>query len=311
MVIILITVLAIILLLIISLYAIFLSAFGTVHKTYNPKYTLPRSSQFDSVRAAIKERVALLDKLDHEGVSTYSHDKLKLFAHLYDGTRKDTVILQMHGYRGHGIKDFCGSSFYWLDRGYTVLVPDQRAHGKSEGRALSFGINERYDVLSWVNFITEKYGNGVKIILSGISMGAATVLMASGLDLPKNVIGVIADCPYSSPKEIIIKVAKERGFAPKIFYPIIRLSAIIFGGFDVEKASPMQALKTAKLPILFIHGDKDRFVPYEMGKALYDSYSGQKRLVTVIGAGHAFSYFFNKEQYEKALDEYIALIGNK
>jgi fermentation-respiration switch protein FrsA (DUF1100 family) len=87
-------------------------------------------------------------------------------------------------------------------------------------------------------------------------------------------------------------------------YPLIRLSALIFGGFDIEIASPMDALKNSKLPILFIHGDDDRFVPYEMGKALFDSYNGEKTLLTIPKAGHAFAYFFDTEEYEKSLDEF-------
>lgn len=291
----------------ILLYAIFYSGFGTLHKRYNPKNTLPRSRQFDSVRQAIKQNVKLLDEREHEGVYIASCDGLKLYGRIYGGT-KDTVILQMHGYRGHGIKDFCGSSFYWLDRNYTVILPDQRSHGKSDGHTITFGIKERYDVLSWISFITTRYGENVKIILSGISMGAATVLMAGGLDLPKNVIGIIADCPYSTPWEIIKKVVKERGFPLKVFYPLTRLSAKLFGKVDIESASPMEALKTTKLPILFIHGDADRFVPYYMGKSLYDAYTGDKTLLTVKDAGHAFSYFFDRASYEKALDEFIGRV---
>ena len=286
------------------LYCIFLATFGKLPKFLRLKRSLYRSRQFDGVREKILANIDELDTVKFTPLTTKSTDNKKLYARLYEGSDKSTVIIQMHGYRGHAIKDFSGASFYWFSKGFSILLPDQRAHENSSSHAITFGIRERYDVLCWISRITELYGKDVKIILSGISMGAATVLMASGLDLPDNVKGIIADCPYTTPKEIILKVAKDRGYPPKLIYPLIRLSALVFAFCDIEKASPMDALKNSKLPILFIHGDDDRFVPYEMGKALFDSYNGEKTLLTIPKAGHAFAYFFDTEEYEKALDEF-------
>ncbi len=290
---------------ILFLYGIFLATFSKLPRFLRGRKLIYRSSQFDGVRARILESFEKLDTLPYRPCKTVSFDKTKLFARLYEGKNTDTVIIQMHGYRGNSVKDNCGISRYYMKKGYTILLPDQRAHENSSSHSLTFGIKERYDVLCWIDYIISLYGNSVKIVLSGVSMGAATVLMASGLDLPRNVKGVIADCPYTSPADIIKKVAKERGFTPSVFYPLIRLSAIIFGGFDPQEASPLSSLKNSKLPILIIHGDDDRFVPYSMGKALFDSYTGKKYFLTVKDAGHAFSYFFDTCSYEGALDDFL------
>lgn len=297
-------ILAIIIIFFTCLYLIYLETFARRHKVTKGIKNFLRSRQFDSLRLRIHEHMDKLDKKEYREISTTAYDKKKLYSRLYEGSDKSTVIIQMHGYRSYATKDFCGACFCWFEKGKTVLLPDQRSHGKSDGKTISFGIRERYDVLSWIEKTTELYGKDVKIILSGISMGAATVLMASELDLPSNVKGIIADCPYSTPEKIIKKVAKDRGFPVSLTYPLIRLSALIFGGFDIENASPLDAIKKSSLPILFIHGNDDRFVPYSMGKELYDSYTGPKKLVTVENAGHAFSYFFDTELYEKELDDF-------
>lgn len=286
------------------LYGIFFATFAKLPKCLRYRKLIYRSKQFDGVRGRILQSLEHLDTLPYRPCKTVSFDKTKLFARLFEGKNTNTVIIQMHGYRGNSVKDNCGIAHYYMEKGYTLLLPDQRAHDNSSSRCLTFGIKERYDVLCWIDYIISLYGTDVRIILSGVSMGAATVLMASGLDLPSNVKGIIADCPYSTPEKIIKKVAKDRGFPVSLTYPLIRLSALIFGGFDIESASPLDAIKKSSLPILFIHGNDDRFVPYDMGKELYDSYTGKKKLITVENAGHAFSYFFDTELYEKELDDF-------
>lgn len=297
-----------IVLFILILYAIFFATFAKLPKCLRYRKLIYRSKQFDAVRAEILSSLESLDVIPYRPCKAISKDGTRLFARLYEGKTTKEVIIQMHGYRGNSIKDNCGAAKYYLRKGYTLLLPDQRAHDNSSGHCLTFGIKERYDVTSWIDYVISLYGKDVKIILSGVSMGAATVLMSTCLDLPSNVKGVIADCPYTSPADIIKKVAKERGFAPKIFYPLIRLSAKLFGGFDIQQASPSSALEKSLLPILIIHGDDDRFVPYYMGKALFDSYSGEKYFLTVKGAGHAFSYFFDTSLYENALDEFLSKV---
>ena len=204
------------------------------------------------------------------------------------------------------MRDYCGGCFISKQNGISSIIVDQRSHGNSEGNAITFGIKERYDVVSWVDFVLSRFGSDTKIILSGVSMGAATVLMASELNLPENVVCILADCPYSSPSEIIKKVAKDRGFSAKVIYPFIKLSARLFAGINLEESSPIEAVKNTDIPILIVHGDDDRYVPYEMGKAVFDACSSDtKKMLTVKKAGHAISYFLDTENYTKTVSDFV------
>ena len=135
-------------------------------------------------------------------------------------------------------------------------------------------------------------------------MGAATVMMATALDLPESVVGVLADCGYTAPREIIEKVVVDMGLPPALIYPFIRLGAILFGGFDPDAASAYEAMKTCRLPVIFYHGDNDDFVPHEMSVRNHEACAGRKRLVTIPGAGHGLAYPENEEMYVSTLAEF-------
>ena len=170
---------------------------------------------------------------------------------------------------------------------------------------ISFGINERRDCLSWIDFIIKELGADTKIILCGISMGAATVLMAAGEDLPSNVIGVLADCGYNSPKDIICSVIKNLHLPPCLCYPFVKLGARIFGHFDLEEISPQEAMKKCKIPVIFFHGEADNFVPAYMSKANFDACNSKKRLVTIPDAAHGLSYLVDPDTYLKELKNFF------
>jgi len=148
-------------------------------------------------------------------------------------------------------------------------------------------------------------GPDVKIILTGISMGAATVLTAAGKPLPKNVIGVLSDCGFSTPGEIIRKVMADKGLPPKLLYPFARLGAWLFGGFNLEETSAMEAMKTCTVPVLFIHGEEDGYVPCDMSRQMFEACSSRKRLLTVPGADHGLSFPKDPEGYLTALREFF------
>ena len=225
-----------------------------------------------------------------DGVTLYGR-----YYHVRDGA---PLELQFHGYRGHALRDFCGGARDARARGHNLILVDQRAHGKSGGRALSFGIKERYDVLDWIEYSISRFGEDVKIILIGMSMGAATVLMASGLPMPKNVRCVMADCPYSSPRKIISRVVADMKLPPRLLMPLIRLGGIIFGGFDIDSASAEEAVKKSQIPTLIIHGEGDTFVPCEMSRHIFANCKMKKRaLLTIPGAEHGISYLVDKERY--------------
>ena len=173
---------------------------------------------------------------------------------------------------------------------------------------ITFGINESRDCIDWVNFIIKEIDPEARIIITGISMGAATVMMASAEKLPENVVGVLADCGYTSAEDIIKKVIKEMGLPEGLIYPFARLGGMIFGGFDVNLATPVKALEKTKLPVIFFHGDADGFVPCGMSEQNYNACASEKkRLVKIAGAEHGLAYPANRQQY---VDEMRAFFGD-
>ena len=192
--------------------------------------------------------------------------------------------------------------------GYNVLLPDQRAHGYSGGHTITMGVKERYDARDWAVWARSHFGPEVPIFLMGVSMGAATVLLAAGLNLPDNVCGIVADCGYTSPREITRKCLPEYlpGFPLGPTYAIGRLGAILFGHFDPEDADCTDAAAHSKVPIFFVHGDADDFVPYEMGRRNYEVCRAKgKRFLTVHGAEHAVSYYHDNTAYTKECTDFL------
>ena len=240
----------------------------------------------------------------YEEVFIKSRDGLTLAAKYYHACDGAPVQIQFHGYKSNSMRDFSGGATEAIRRGYNLILPDQRAHGKSEGETISFGVMERYDVLSWIEYALSRFGEGTKVILCGISMGAATVLMASELDLPDEVVGIIADCPCLSADAIIRKVVREDMHLPeKLLMPFVRLGGIIFGRFDMCSADCKTAVKKAKVPILLIHGEGDNFVPISMSEEI----AAQNELVQFerfAEAGHGLSFIFDNGRYLRLLDEF-------
>ena len=198
-----------------------------------------------------------------------------------------------------------------LEMGHSVLLVDQRSHGQSSGGTITFGIKERRDVLSWLNYVNERVGTNTPAFLWGISMGAATVLMAADQKLPGNVAGILADCPYSSPKAIIKKVCEEDLHLSATFmYPFIRLSARLFGGFNLEESSAPEAVKSTHIPILLIHGEADFFVPCRMSREIKEA-CPSITLLTVPEAGHGLAYMVAPDKYKEAVRSFINLHSQK
>lgn len=254
-----------------------------------------------------KKRRALIERLasiPSEDVYTESYDGLKLHARYYHERDGAPLDIQFHGYKSMALRDFSGGAYESISRGHNLLLVDQRAHGESCGKVITFGIKERQDVKSWINYALGRFGDSTKIMLYGISMGAATVLMASELALPENVVGIVADCPYSSPKAIIKKVTRDMGLPSTLFYPFVRLGALIFGRFDPNKAAPVSAVKSTDIPILLIHGDADSFVPCRMSDEINES-GNTVTYVKIKDAPHGLSYIYDYDTYISALEEFI------
>ncbi len=241
----------------------------------------------------------------HEEVTVTARDGVKLFGRVYDREDARAAVIMMHGYRSMAENDFSCSSEYVHSQGFAMILADQRAHGKSGGFAMTFGIRERWDLMEWIRY-AEKRFPGKPIILEGLSMGSSTVLMAAGeSELPKSVAGIICDCGYTSPRDIIRTVIRSRHLPVGICYPMVRLAGRVLGRFDVEECSALEAGKRASVPALFIHGEADDFVPCQMGRDNYAAYAGPKTLVTVPGAGHGLSYVVDMEKCQGALRVFL------
>jgi fermentation-respiration switch protein FrsA (DUF1100 family) len=194
--------------------------------------------------------------------------------------------------------------------GHNAILVDQRASGASKGHIITFGIKERHDAALWAKEAVRILGDDVSLILSGVSMGAATVMMAAAEELPHNVKAVLADCGYSSAREIIRKVMKEMRAPVGLLYPFVRLGARLFGGFDVEETSPIEAMKQCRLPVIFFHGECDAFVPREMTERLYAACASEKkRFVSVPTAGHGLAFPVSKQEYLAAVACFSKEVG--
>lgn len=265
---------------------------------------VPTGEPYDMYHDKMVKWVLDMRALPHEDVSITSFDGLTLTGRFFEYAPGAPMEIMFHGYRGNAERDLSGGVERAFKLGRSVLLIDQRASRTSGGTVISFGINEVKDCLRWVDFAVNRWP-GCKIILTGISMGAATVMMASNKDLPENVIGILADCGYSSPKEIIQLAMKPMGIPKALGWPFVKLGAKLFGRFDPEADSPVEALKGAKVPVIFFHGETDGLVPCYMSKTCYDACTSRKHLVTVPGADHGLSYAVDPERYLKELGDFF------
>ena len=306
-----ITLITIFLILIFVLTASYLSyriAFYAPKRLPDAEVAMPVGEQYEKHRPGISKSVEDMLARPFEPVTITSHDGKKLYARYYYVAENAPLQIFFHGYKSSAELDCCGGSKLAAKLGQNTLVADQRSHGKSEGSCITFGIQERRDCLTWIQYALTRFGKDTKIILSGLSMGAATVLMATDLSLPPNVVGVIADCPYSSPKAIIQKVSRDMHLPARIVYPFVKLGAKIFGGFDLEESSALSAVANTNIPILLIHGEDDHFVPCDMSRSIHKACASQITFQTVPGAGHGLSYMVAPEIYEKVTTDFIHTI---
>ncbi len=291
----------------ILVYICYRMAFGVPERYRNDLGTLMSGEQYDAVADKSKELIEQILSIPCEDVViTSSKGGLRLCGRYYEAKPGAPVNIMFHGYRSLALRDFSGGAQLAMECGCNALLVDQRAHGKSEGRCLGFGILERRDLLDWVNYVIGRFGPDTKIILTGMSMGAATVLMSTDLELPKNVVGVIADCGYSSARAIIRKVLRDEMHLPVApAYALVKIGARIYGGFDLEETTAPLSLSKAKVPVLFIHGEDDRFVPCDMTRENYSACASEKTLLTVPNAGHGISYLTDYDAYSRHVHEFI------
>lgn len=215
------------------------------------------------------------------------------------------IILACHGARSDGVGEFCKIAPYLYEHGYTIFLPDHRGCGSSTGKFMGYGTHESKDTFLWLESIEKRFPS-YSIFLYGISMGAATVLMMSDKADRESIKGIIADCSYTSAWDEFSYQIKESFHLPN--FPILNICDLyskIFAGYSFKTASPLECVKNAKKPVLFIHGKADDYVPYYMMDILYNACPTEKYKVTVEGAFHARSYYQNHIQYETEMEKFI------
>ncbi len=296
--------------------AIAVTVLGICRYTYRTCFYSPRNRKEDPYKVlegeqyqAVSERIInntrLMDNSPCQWVSITSFDGLKLYGRYYHNADNAPLMIMFHGYRSMALRDCAGGHRLGKQLAFNLLVADQRAHARSRGTTISFGINERKDCQCWLDYAVERFGAETPIILSGLSMGATTILMAAGEELPENVAGIVADCPYSSPPAIIRKVSRDWGYPDKLVYPFIWLGARIFGKFNLTEASAVIGAKNATVPILLIHGEDDRFVPCDMSREIAKAGGANVRLETFPEAGHGLCYISDPWRYERITVEFL------
>lgn len=263
-------------------------------------------NQYTDFIAARKEFMMAQPKRD---VYIKSNDDLTLHGTYFPGEQSGKIVICFHGYTSQGMSDYIALSDYYLKHGYGMLLVDERAHGESEGEYIGFGCLDRWDALRWIEWVIEECGEEIQILLHGTSMGGATVLMTSGLDLPKQVKGIISDCGFTSPKEVFTHVLHTMYHLPA--FPIIPLADMAnkkLAGYGMDECNAAVEVQKAVVPILLIHGSADTFVPVEMCEKIYENCASPKTKLIVEGAAHAESYYKATEEYEHAMDQFIASV---
>ncbi|MBR6006513.1 MAG: alpha/beta hydrolase [Clostridia bacterium] len=248
----------------------------------------------------------------HEKVFIRSYDGLRLAGRFMDlnHDEKAPLVILCHGYRGTAAADFRGIFQQVRGLGYNILLINERAHWESEGSTITLGVRERKDILAWANYAAERVGRDTPIALFGVSMGAASVLWSTELGLPENVRAIIADCGFSTPRGILMSVLGQLKL--KFVYPLVWLGAFLFAHIVITGRGPIDAVRKTKLPILFIHGEIDNFVPCDMSREMYEAAGGEKQLETFPGAKHLHSCLVDEERYLGIIGPFLEKhIGNR
>lgn len=272
---------------------------------HNEPYEPLRGRQFKAVEDDLFRVISIMERYSYEDVGITAHDGVSLRGRYYHFRDGAPLLILCHGYRSSALRDCCGGHALGRKIGFNVLVIHQRCHGESGGRTITFGIRERRDVVGWVHWANDRFGSDTPILLFGLSMGAATVLMGCEIGYPGNVVCVMADSPYSTPADIILKVCKDMGYTPRLCFPFIYLGGVLYGHFNLNACTAREAVRHAKVPILLIHGEDDRLVPCDMSASIASCCAASVTVRTFPGAGHGLCYMTDPQRYEKIIFEFL------
>lgn len=292
-----------------SLFPLF--AFNFLFKKPSRSTKVPKSYMEKPLYKASLEGVTYMKTTENvEDFYINSRDGLKLHGYFYpapaaeDKSKPMKVVIGVHGYKSYSRPQFGPYIDFYHKMGYSLLAVDDRAHAPSEGKYIGFGVLDRLDCVDWAKYIADKFGPETEILLHGVSMGAATVLAASGeADLPSQVKGIISDCGFMKARDIL----EYQMGGMRFIIPAVEKIAEEKAGFNFQDYAPIDQVKKAKVPILFVQGGKDEMVPPFMVHELYDACPTEKSLLFVEEAGHGESIAFAKDKYENAIIELFGL----
>lgn len=285
------------------LYMVYRIAFLRSEKP-SSLFTIKFTKEQEKKKNMILKELVSYYKKDFEEVYIDSFDGLKLYGKYYHLDDKKPIVICFHGYKGNiydnqiGIKKIC------FENDFNILMVNQRSHGKSEGKSISFGINERRDVQFWVNYVAKRFPKN-KIILAGTSMGGASVLMASDLSLSSNVCGIVADCPFSSPLDVVKGYLVKKRIPIKLGLNLVCMSALLIGRFDLKSHDSLSSIKKSKIDILLIHSEEDSVVSCDNSRNLHDKSRNNTTLEVFTGADHGVSYLSDSERYTKVFLDFV------
>lgn len=272
--------------------------------------SLPPGKVYKKYQNEIFGSIEEVRKLKHKKVEIKSFDGLTLRGKYFECEKGAPIELMMHGYKGTAERDISMGVLRCFEQKRNVLLIDLRGCGYSDGHIVTFGVKESEDCLSWIKYIIENIDKNAKIILTGVSMGASTALItASKESLPNNVVGVIADCGFSSAENIIKKIVKRMHLPTNYMYKVLKLGAKWFGGFNLDQANAITAVKNIKIPVAFFHGKDDTFVPYYMTEDLHKECVSPKKMLLVENAPHGMAFVMNMKDYYKNLDWLMEEVG--
>lgn len=254
------------------------------------------------------EGIKKFEQVEKEDLCIESADGLKLRAYLWEADiPTDKTMILVHGYRSYGLYEYGARLEFLHSLGWNILLLDNRAHGRSEGRYIGFGNLDIYDVQKWTDLMIERYGKDCTLVLHGVSMGSATVLATAGqVNCPSQIKGVVADCGYSSGYEQVKYLFGSWLHLPK--FPLLPISYWwhkILTGYDLKTNAAADLISNYKGKLLLIHGEKDTFVPTYMGPEIFAAATCEKEIFIVPEAEHAMSYTVCPKEYQNRFKNFV------
>lgn len=255
--------------------------------------------KLNEVKKIVEDNKSWFENTNHEDFSIKAFDGITLTSQYYPYENSKKTIICIHGYLGRYNIDFAQLAPFYHSLGFNVLLLNNRAHGKSGGKFIGFSVKDQHDLFYWINTLDKKYNSEYDIFLHGISMGAATTMLVAGMDIPKTVKGIISDCGFISPVAQVKYLLKK--FFPIALFPVYQLFKAFtkrITGNDLSKTSAIASLKKAKVPMLFIHGKNDFFVPIFMSKKAFKLCASEKYFEIFKNAGHAACQFVDPIRFK-------------